>query len=496
MTTTRAPDAPGPSLIERVCHNLTARCRIGADRLLVAVSGGSDSVALLRLLVEAQPQFGYELIVAHFDHRLRPDSEADARFVRDLAACLSLEAHFGAWDSPRHVEAAARSARQQFLQQTARRLGCSAIVLGHQLDDQIETVLMRLGRGSGPRGLAGMRWRRRAPIDIVRPLLSCGRDELVAYLRHLGQPWCDDASNIDLSKTRNRVRLLVLPALDAALGAGWRERWSPALEDQQEVTAWMRRTAERILSRARRRAPGAPAARLQVLELAPLRRLAEPLRRAALQHWLDPKGTLGLRRLHLIGASNLVRNGQTGQRIDLPGPVILRIEADTLVGEFAGMSTSATGRQCGTTTRTEATEPPAYTLQILPIDTSAAVQGMTVKEPATPPIWYPGNVATVVCADRTSPPFVVRTGSPGEKVRLLGAPGTRRLTRILQDKRVPPRLRPGWPVVADSQGIVWIPGAGVAERCRVDASSADAVRLRLLDAPRRPVRLAEVHDET
>ena len=507
MTKTRVQDDRGTSLQERVRHNLAVKCRVANDRLLVAVSGGSDSVALLRLLVELRPQFGYEIVVAHFDHQLRSVSQDDARFVRELGARLRLDVHVGTWDAPRTGEAAARDARHEFLQRTGRTLDCTAIVLGHHLDDQIETVLLRLGRGSGPRGLSGMHWRRRAPIDIVRPLLDCRRDELVAYLQHLGQAWRDDASNTDLSRTRNRVRHLVFPALDTAFGPGWRKHWSTAVAEQQALTSWLRRTSKRALARAGRQVTSAPVGLLEALDLETLRRLAEPQRRAALQLWLDPHGALGLRRQHLVQASDLIRNGQTGQCLDLPG-ALLRIERDTLLREHRdGTRTSEDGTFPPAQVTAETSEPPTFTLEVASIEPRAALRdlpertsGSAVAAPSgassRPPVWFPATAAVVVCADRTSPPFWIRTGEGGEKVRLLGAPGSRPLRRILQDKRVPLRLRRDWPVVADTQGIVWIPGVGIAERCRLDAGSSKALRLRLQQAARKLVRLAEVHDET
>jgi len=502
----------GLTLLQKACRNLAGPCGVRANaRLLLGVSGGADSVALLRLLVEAAPLLRHQLLVAHFDHRLRPSAPDDAEFVRSLGAQLGLEVQVGVWGEPRAGEAAAREARHEFLQRTASRFACDAIVLGHQLDDQIETALMRLGRGSGLRGLGGMHWRRAAPVPFIRPLLDCPHEELVAYLHSLGQPWREDASNQDLSRTRNRVRHQVLPALDAAFGVGWRGRWSASLEDHRALWSVLRSKAESVLEGARSTppqdsipTPADQAARNSTrppvraaptiedtgsLDLAPLRRLEEPLLRVLLQLWLDPAGQLGLRRTHLSLASEFVHSGRNGQELDLPGPLALHIEGTKVIQSAAAIVRSAPGARLHRLLATKTSEPPVFSFHAHAMAAYEALRELPIPEAgALPPDTFPSTTVTVVCADKTTAPLVLRTGGRGEKVRLLGAPGSRRLTRILQDRRIPARLRPGWPVVADSSGIVWIPGVGIAERCRLDGKSRSAMRLVLY--------LAEVREET
>jgi len=200
--------------------------RRAADRLfapgaaiLVAVSGGADSVALLHLLARRAVSRDGALRVAHLDHGLRRGSIADRRFVERLARELGLpctaERRAVADDrgADESVEEAARRVRREFLTRVARVHGCAAIALGHTLDDQAETVLLRLLRGAGPAALAGMA--ERGPGPFVRPLLGLGRDDLRALLRRRGVPWREDPSNRDERFDRNRVRRKVLPALAA-----------------------------------------------------------------------------------------------------------------------------------------------------------------------------------------------------------------------------------------------------------------------------------------
>ncbi len=192
-------------------HDMLAPEQVG----LVAVSGGADSVALLLALNE----IGCRLVVAHLDHGLRPESAADAEFVRSLCAGLSLPCVVDKRDVAAHrrdrklsLEAAAREVRHAFLRQTAEREGASAIFLGHTADDQTETFLLRLIRGAGVAGLSGMR-----PKDGLRcrPMLGLWRKDVEAHLRRQGQVWREDASNRDPTFLRNRVRHELLPLLES-----------------------------------------------------------------------------------------------------------------------------------------------------------------------------------------------------------------------------------------------------------------------------------------
>jgi tRNA(Ile)-lysidine synthase len=189
--------------------------------LLLAVSGGADSVALLRAMAALKNSGGGALVVAHFNHRLQRQSERHEGFVRELAANLGLACEVGQPAQPLEevgsdgLEAAARAARYEFLQATAERLGARYVVTAHTADDQIETILHRVVRGTGLAGLAGIPRVRPlgSAVTLMRPLLGHTREQVLEYLTDLGQPYCDDASNAELHFTRNRIRHELLPQL-------------------------------------------------------------------------------------------------------------------------------------------------------------------------------------------------------------------------------------------------------------------------------------------
>jgi len=222
------------------------------DRVGVAVSGGADSVALLRLLLELRKQLGVVLSVVHFNHKLRgAESDEDERFVAQLALRHKLELHCESGDvatyaKEKHLslETAAREMRYQYFWRLLLESRLNRIATGHTLDDQAETVLLKLVRGAGGRGLAGVYPRLSVPTSqfsdssasIIRPLLGIRRKELEPYLLGLGQSWREDRSNRDLRHMRNRVRHGILPRLERYL--------NPAVRETLAETAELARTEE------------------------------------------------------------------------------------------------------------------------------------------------------------------------------------------------------------------------------------------------------------
>ena len=218
--------------LDKLVQQAFSSTKLAAFRTLIAVSGGSDSVALLRLIMDStDAKSKSNLIVAHINHGTRPhQSDADAKFVRQLAESLQIEFHLQtlkphpiATDNAAiegRSEESLRNARYDHLVAMAGRLGCRYLVTGHHLDDQIETVLFRVFRGTGIAGLQGIPERRvvNEALTIVRPLLSVRSEELKAYLRSIGQDYRTDPTNAESSFTRNFLRNEILPALEQRFG--------------------------------------------------------------------------------------------------------------------------------------------------------------------------------------------------------------------------------------------------------------------------------------
>jgi tRNA(Ile)-lysidine synthase len=185
--------------------------------VLLAVSGGCDSVALLRAMTAIRMDRGGRLCVAHVNHQLRSDADRDAAFVADLCRQLEIPCEIGrvVIDGPTGIEAAARAARYRFLEDAAGRLGARYVVTAHTADDQVETILHRVFRGTGIGGLAGIsRVRRLGHATLIRPLLEVRHAELAEYLAAISQSFCEDSTNTDVRFTRNRIRHELVPWLE------------------------------------------------------------------------------------------------------------------------------------------------------------------------------------------------------------------------------------------------------------------------------------------
>ena len=217
--------------------------------MLVALSGGSDSVALTLILRDLSEHGGFTLAaVAHLNHRLRPSADRDEAFCRDFAESLGLlfvadAVDVGAYRASQRLslEDAGRRVRYEFLDRTAERLGADRIAVGHTEDDQAETFVLKLMRGAGATGLGGIYPRR---DRVIRPLLDVSREELRAFLRTSGQPWVDDESNDDERIPRNRVRHRILPELDRAYGGSTRGAIARAAALLRDDAQWLEEVSE------------------------------------------------------------------------------------------------------------------------------------------------------------------------------------------------------------------------------------------------------------
>jgi tRNA(Ile)-lysidine synthase len=304
--------------------------------LVVAVSGGPDSVALARALAEVRPA-SVPLVVAHLNHQLRGQhSDLDEKFVADFAAALPgvrfvsdrLDVARLAADQRDNLEAVARRERYRWLAGVARAHGLAFVATGHTANDQAETVLFRLLRGSGVEGLRGISPRRKLEpdVEVVRPLLSVTRDDVLAYLRSVGQDARHDATNDDRQLTRNRIRHELLPLLMRDYNPRVVEVLSRLAAQAAESAAQEEPAASALLAQAERPRAGA----LVVLDAETLCQAPGGVLRGALrlvwrrEGW--PMGEMGFkqwRRLEVLARSD-------AGAIDLPGGVRVRRQGHVL----------------------------------------------------------------------------------------------------------------------------------------------------------------------
>lgn len=310
-------------------------------KLAAAVSGGADSVALLILLAETRARLGFVPSIIHFNHRLRGRaSEADETFVAALAEKFGLTLHLGRADvtakakrEKSNLEDAARRARYAFFEKLAAQGLCDAVLTAHTMDDQAETVLAHILRGTGIAGLAGIH---PCAGSVRRPLLGLRREELRRYLRGKRQRWREDASNRDTNRTRARMRKKLLPLLVKEFNPGAIEHLSGLAQRALEQAVFMDRFAAQLFDRIAVR-DGA-ALRVPLAGLLNPIGSAEPEHAAALRSALvhkilaQSKARGGqVSSVHLDAVLRLAQHGETGKRLQLPGGVDVIRQKDSLL---------------------------------------------------------------------------------------------------------------------------------------------------------------------
>jgi tRNA(Ile)-lysidine synthase len=446
------------------------------ERVLVAVSGGPDSTALLSLFVRAAPDLGVTLHVAHLDHGWRASSARDAEFVRRLALRFRIPVTVGhidpaAWKATparrpagerrqSSLEARARTLRQRFLRSTAEQVGATRIALGHTLDDQAETLLLRLLRGSGARGLAGIH----PVVDglFIRPLLGAPRIAILSYLKARRLTWRRDPTNRDLRFTRNRVRHRLLPLLEKSFNAAAVPTLARAATLLRDEDAWMEELARAAFERCVRPSSGAAAAsKAVVLDAVTLEAMPEALKRRVVRRaFKEVRGHLrGIGFRHVELALLLARRSAPGGA-DLPGGLRLRRTAARL--EFRRVDAGTTTRHVGATCR-EALCPVPGEVTVPDFGLRLRARCLEAGDPLPPP----GPDRALLDADRIEAPLLVRPRRPGDRFVPLGGPGTRRLKSFLIDRKVPVDARGRIPLVVSGDTIAWVVGHRIDDRFKI-----------------------------
>ncbi len=445
------------------------------DCLIVAVSGGADSVALLDLLATL-PCYSFRLIVAHLNHLLRgPESDGDERFVAELAARYNLPCAIRRVDvrslasqQRQSLEEAGREARYAFFHELRQQHQAAAIALAHHADDQAETLLLRLLRGAGTSGLAAMA--HRTDQAIIRPLLGLHRDELRAYLANHGIPFREDASNQDRSFLRNRIRLELLPLLAS---------YNPAISERLAATADLLADDERLLEQLTRQEwdrLGSTQTGWATLQRGPL--LGQPLGlRLRLYRYAIAMASGDLRRIerkHCLALDALLLGGQSGARVALPKGLTGLLSADHLL-----------------VARHELLRlPPVASLTIAGPGCYELGNGlqMLVEQASAPADWQalPPHISYV---DPSQAPFPweLRAARPAERMQLLGMDGSRPVRDILADAKVPRHLRPCLPLLLYEGNPLWLAPLRRSRLALVPSGQSGALRLTLLGREQLPL---------
>jgi tRNA(Ile)-lysidine synthase len=426
------------------------------DSVLVGVSGGPDSVALL-LALDELGRSGWRIGVAHVNHHLRArESDRDQRFVEKLARRLGYEIHVthARLRSKANLEERARYARYRALSAVARRRGYRRIATAHTIDDQAETVLHHVIRGTGGKGLAGVRPER--ADGVIRPLLGVSRAQVIAFLRRRGARHRVDRTNRDPRFTRNRLRARVLPLLEREL--------NPRVKEALSRLAELSREDEDLLERVARRS-GRRVLHGGHLVCARLASIHPALQRRVVRAWLARmRGAAKAIELdHVERARALASTGHDGQSLSVPGGSLARHRGRLYWNP----------RQ---------KRPARYARRIVPggevVVSGWRVRAQSVRRAVDPGPWR----AVFDSAKLDGSRLRVRSARPGDRIRPLGLGGSKKLQDVFVDAKVPRHERATWPILEAGGSIAWVAGLVRSEKALVGRASR---RLLVVEALRQ-----------
>lgn len=402
------------------------------DTVTAALSGGADSVALLFSLYLLKEEWGFSLEAAHFNHHLREaESDRDAQFAESLCDRFSIPFHFGeAWVTAgeKGLEAAARDARYAFFSTLPGK-----VATAHTADDNAETVLMRLLRGTGLKGLCAIAPQNR---NLIRPMLAVTREEVEDFLREYALPHVEDSSNAGDAFLRNRIRHNILPLL---------RQENPRIGENLSAMALNLQQDEAYISQQ---------VQAETLGVSQLRQLPAAIRRRYLERFLKQSGVKEPEQAHIMQVESLVFHWNPSASMDFPGGIVIARRYDALVRQE----------------RTETFSPVAL------CEAATALPQLGLRIIVEPAIALSQTATTfTVCPQGT---LWVRPRRSGDQIAL--SAGHKSLKKLFIDRKIPAIQREKIPVIADEQGILGVYGIGADENRQANSLPAVTIRFESL----------------
>ncbi len=461
----------------RIAKLLRETCKLNpADEIVVGVSGGADSLTLLEVLLD----LGYRPLVGHLDHMLRPSSRQEAELVASTAARKGLFCEVGAMDvtafareNHLSIEEAARRCRYGFLFSLAKKNNCRAVLVAHTADDQVETVLMHLLRGSGMAGMQGMEFCSRThswggDIPLVRPLLDTWRFEIMAFCRERDLRPVTDESNLDPAYLRNRIRHELIPSLQSynpsvkqavqRLAANTRQEYAVVQEAVQ--TAWQEclrlETAQSVTFPLEKFCSYPQGIQGGLLRRALGRLLNDlsDLDQAAVQRGLDFAGS-----------------PRVDKRIELTGGILLFVEADELILARSASVIMRDWPLLGGCREAELPLPGCLALENGWYLMAEVLNRGQAQVPC-------GELHAYLDHDAVTLPISVRCRQPGDRFQPLGM-GHSRLSDFMINEKIPQRARSEWPLVCSGGQIMWVAGVRQSEAGKIKEDTEKVIHLYL-----------------
>lgn len=439
------------------------------DLIIVAVSGGPDSVCLLDILRRLQGELSIELRVAHYDHGLRPEEdETETRFVRSLASSMDLsftseKGRLSTEPGGMSIEEKARDARYGFLENLSKRFHAQKIAVGHTLNDQAETVIMRLLRGSGPSGLAGI-----PPVrdkKIIRPLIDISREDILSYLGESDLSYVTDSSNLHTGFLRNRIRLDLLPRL---LGYQPRlvEHLGRLAQLLMDENRFMDLQADEWLKHEVQPAPNS----VMLIHVAPFLELSRPLRNRIIRRVLLRvlKNLRQISQDHIQSVTQLAESPHPQGELHFPGGLRVRKIYDRL-------SFSRDADQ-----RTDGYRVPIHGPGIFHLDEIHRSVSLEYIDADLDPAFHTSPDTALLDAGKIRFPMVLRNFKPGDRFIPLGMKGRKKIKDFFMDLKIPSDERNLIPILTSGDLPVWVCGYRMDDRFKITPATKAILKITII----------------
>ncbi|MBU1319716.1 MAG: tRNA lysidine(34) synthetase TilS [candidate division Zixibacteria bacterium] len=437
------------------------------DKLVCGISGGPDSVCMVHILTDWRRELGFEMVLAHVNYHTRgDDSDLDEDLCRKLATDLGIDMHVRAVDQEELIllkngnfQRDARHLRYEFFARLLADIGCNKIATGHTADDVAETSLMHYVRGAGISGIGGI-----YPTNgnLIRPLIDCYRDEIISYLSEKRITYRIDSSNLESKYLRNRVRNQLIPLLSENYNSRVVRAIARTAHIAQATGEFLEKHVDRlwrdsvsssrlgkILIDVRAFTSGDKILRYELIRKAYNLLLGEDNHRTSLD-------------LELIESADRLTASEVGRRADLNSGISIERGSDQLV-IFRNDVTEVCER----------VDVPGITrLEDFSLEVLSEICDFDGEIAKSSDCWD-----VQLDFDRLTPPFLLRTFRDGDRVRLLNSPGSRKLSNILIDRKIPRSLRSEIPILTAADEIVWIVGVGITDSAKLTAQTEKVLKL-------------------
>ncbi len=440
------------------------------DKILVALSGGPDSVALLHALKSLQSRFGLKLYAAHLNHKIRGmEAQKDALYAAQLCDSLSVTFFVKAVDVPLYasenklsLEEAARKIRYEMLFEVKEKISADKIAVAHNLDDQAETILMRMLRGTGIKGLKGMDYIRDG--CVIRPLMDVQKKDIVAYCNENELSPRIDKTNLEPDYTRNKIRLRLIPYIENEFSPNLKETLSRMSNIIREDSDYLEKEAENYFKKEAI-VISENTVKLDNFEINSLHNsMKKRLIRLCIRHCL--KTLEGIESIHIDDVMSIMKSSRNEAVLNLPKGLFVYKKPDGIYFTLSQIEHSVNSFEYSLI--------PGENVLIKEIEMKIESKIMPKEKCILLPT---GQFTKAFDLNKIKGDIKIRTRAEGDKMKPMGLGGTKKLKDIFIDMKIPREKRDSIPVVCDDNGIIWLVGNKISEDYKIDDSTTTVIRL-------------------